>query len=52
VGEAPEVFRVDDLGKVHLLDATPDAALFEKVSSAARHCPTGTIRIEQVEDGG
>ena len=45
-GEAPEVFRVDGLGKVTLIDPTPDVSLSTKVEAAARHCPTGTIRIE------
>jgi sterol 14-demethylase len=45
VGDAPEVFRVDGLGKVRLLDPSPEAALSAKVEEAAAHCPTGTIRI-------
>jgi sterol 14-demethylase len=45
VGDAPEVFRVDGLGKVRLLDPTPEAALSSKVEEAAAHCPTGTIHI-------
>ena len=51
VAEAPEVFHVDGLGKVKLLDPTPDAALSTKVETAARFCPTGTIRIEPVTTG-
>ena len=47
-GEAPEVFRVDGLGKVTLLDPTPDPALRAKVETAERYCPTRTIRIEDV----
>ncbi len=50
VGEAPEVFRVDGLGKVRLLDPTPDASLSTKVEAAARYCPTRTIRIEPLGD--
>ncbi|MFT3772560.1 MAG: cytochrome P450 [Minicystis sp.] len=46
VGEAPEVFRVDGVGKVRLLDPTPDASLSEKVEKAAAYCPQKTIRIE------
>jgi sterol 14-demethylase len=48
VGEAPEVFRVRDLGKVELVDEQPSPALRDKVEAAARYCPTHTIRI--VED--
>ena len=47
-GEVPEVFRVDGLGKVTLLDPTPDPALRAKVETAERYCPTGTIRIEEM----
>ena len=46
VGEAPEVFRVDGLGKVRLIDPTPDASLSAKVERAALYCPTKTIKIE------
>jgi sterol 14alpha-demethylase len=45
VGDAPEVFRVDGLGKVKLIDPNPEAALSTKVEEAVGHCPTGTIRI-------
>jgi sterol 14-demethylase len=45
--EAPEVFRVDGLGKSKLLDPTPDASLLTKVEAAARFCPTRAIRIEE-----
>lgn len=49
VGEAPEVFRVDGLGKVRLLDPTPEAALSAKVAAAAGYCPTKAIRLDEVE---
>jgi sterol 14-demethylase len=48
VGEAPEVFRVDGLGKVRLLDPTPDASLSRKVEAAQRYCPTRAIRIDPI----
>lgn len=47
-GEAPEVFRVDGVGKVKLLDPTPEASLSGKLESAARFCPTKAIRIDPV----
>lgn len=47
-GEAPEVFKVEGVGKVRLLDPTPDAALSTKVEDAARYCPSQAIRIEPV----
>ncbi len=45
--EVPQVFHVDGLGKVKLLDPTPDAALSTKVEAAARFCPTRAIRVEE-----
>ena len=45
--EAPEVFRVDGLGKSQLLNPTPPASLSTKVEAAARYCPTRAIRIEE-----
>jgi sterol 14-demethylase len=45
--EAPEVFRVDGLTKVTLLQASPDASLSTKVEAAAQYCPTKTISIEE-----
>jgi sterol 14-demethylase len=50
VGEAPEVFRVEGLGKVMLIDPTPAASLSTKVEAAARFCPTHTIQIEAISD--
>lgn len=47
-GDAPEVFKVDGLGKVALITDTPDASLSAKVEAAAAHCPTRTIRIEEI----
>ncbi len=46
-GEAPEVFRVDGVGKTKLLDPAPDAALSTKVEAAARYCPTKAIKIQE-----
>jgi sterol 14-demethylase len=50
VGEAPEVFRVEGLGKVTLIDPMPAATLSTKVEAAARFCPTKTIRIEPLAE--
>ena len=47
-GEAPEVFRVDGLGKVTLLDPTPDAALSTRLETAASYCPSRAIQIEEI----
>jgi sterol 14-demethylase len=47
VGEAPEVFRVGDDGKVALRNGQPPAELHAKVVTAARYCPTRAIRIRE-----
>jgi sterol 14-demethylase len=48
VGEAPEVFRVEGLGKVRLIDPTPDPSLNAKVEAAARYCPGKVIKLEEI----
>ncbi len=47
-GEAPEVFRQVGVGKVRLLQATPDPSLRPKVEAAARYCPQKVIKIEEI----
>ena len=47
VSEAPEVFAIGDDGKVKLLDVSPSEAAVPGVVLAARHCPTGSIRLEK-----
>ncbi|QFY44797.1 cytochrome P450 [Candidatus Methylospira mobilis] len=46
-GEAPEIFHVDEEGRVTLLDAQADHALLEKARQAEKYCPTQAIRITQ-----
>jgi sterol 14-demethylase len=46
MGEAPEVFQVNDDGEVTILQEHPEASLEKKVRNAARFCPTGAITIE------
>jgi sterol 14-demethylase len=46
-GDAPEVFRVDDDGKLTVLLEQPPESLRDKVALAVRYCPTGAIRIEE-----
>ena len=48
MGEAPEVFRVGRVGKVSLVQEHPSPELRAKVESAVKHCPTGTLRIEEL----
>jgi ferredoxin len=45
-GDAPEVFAVDDAGKLQVLIEEPPAELRPKVELAVRYCPTGAIRIQ------
>ena len=45
VGEAPEVFRVGDDGKVELLAERPAPEHWAKARAAATYCPTKTIRV-------
>ena len=47
MGEAANVFRVDDDGVVTVLADEPPAVEHERVRLAARYCPTGAVRIEE-----
>jgi sterol 14alpha-demethylase len=46
MGEAPELFRVDEEGRLTVLNDRPDADLLPKARAAQRYCPTQAIRIE------
>jgi len=46
MGEAPEVFKVDDDGMLTVLQEEPPEELRTKVEAAAKYCPTGAITIE------
>jgi sterol 14-demethylase len=45
-GDAPEVFHIDDEGKLQVLLEEPPADLRPKLELAVRYCPAGAIRIE------
>jgi sterol 14-demethylase len=45
MGEAPEIFRVDEKGRLEVLDERPPAALIEKARAAEKYCPNRAIRI-------
>jgi ferredoxin len=45
-GDAPEVFSVDDNGKLTVLISEPPEEMRNQVELAVRYCPTGAIRIE------
>ena len=42
---APEVFKVDDQDKLHILIENPGEELRDKVSAAARRCPRKAISV-------
>jgi len=45
-GDAPEVFHVDDDGKLQVLLETPPDNMRPQVELAVRYCPTSAIRIQ------
>jgi ferredoxin len=47
MGEAPEVFRVDDDAHVTILLEEPPEALRSQVADAVRYCPTGALSLEE-----
>jgi len=50
MGEAPELFHVDDTGKLSVLNAYPGDDLRDKAQAAAKYCPTQAIRILEQGD--
>ena len=46
MGEAPEVFEVDDKGFLTILQDRPPEELRAKVEQAVKYCPTGAISLE------
>jgi ferredoxin len=45
-GEAPEVFELDDHGKLSVIQEEPPEELREKVLRAKKYCPTMAISVE------
>jgi len=45
MGEAPEVFQVDEQGYLTVLQEEPPEALRERVELAVTYCPTGAISL-------
>ena len=45
-GEAPEVFELDDDGKLKILQENPSEELRDRVERARKYCPTMAITIE------
>lgn len=46
MGEAPDLFKVDESGFVHVLQDQPAMALLEKARQAARYCPNQALSVE------
>ncbi len=46
MGEAPEVFEVDDKGFLTILQDQPPEDLRAKVEQAVKYCPTGAISLK------
>jgi sterol 14-demethylase len=46
MGEAPEIFRVDDKGELTILTEQPPAELRAKLDKAIKYCPTKAISVE------
>ena len=46
MGEVPEVFEVNDEGKLTVLQERPPESLRAKIDLAVRYCPTGAISLE------
>jgi ferredoxin len=46
MGEAPEVFEVDDQGFLNILQEEPPERLRAKVEVAVKYCPTNAISLE------
>lgn len=46
MGEAPEVFQVDEQGFLNILQEEPPEELREKAELAVKYCPTGAIAME------
>jgi sterol 14-demethylase len=45
MAEAPEIFRVDDQGRLTLLAENPPAELTEKAKAAEKYCPARAIKV-------
>jgi ferredoxin len=42
---APDLFRVDDTDKLHLLVVTPSAEQMERANTAVRRCPRRALSL-------
>jgi len=44
----PEVFKLDDDDKLHLLQEKPPESLWASVEKAVRLCPKGALSLERI----
>ncbi len=44
--EAPEIFELDDDGKLMLLNERPNASQRDAVQAAVQYCPTSALSIQ------
>jgi sterol 14-demethylase len=51
MAEAPEIFHVDENGKLAVLDETPARELIEKARAAEKYCPTQAIKVLNLDSG-
>lgn len=45
MGDVPEVFHVDEAGKLTVLQPEPPQELRDRVKMAEQYCPTGAISV-------
>ncbi len=48
MGEAPELFQVDDAGNLSVLQENPPLTLLDKARQAEKYCPNNAITIEMI----
>lgn len=46
MADAPDVFLVDEKGKLTVLQESPPESLLEGVRNAVEYCPTGAVSIQ------
>ncbi|MGZ8243198.1 cytochrome P450 [Methylomagnum sp.] len=45
MSEAPEIFHVDETGKLTVLDDNPPEELIAKARAAEKYCPSGAVKV-------
>ena len=47
MGQAPEVFKVDEKDEIHILQEEPAESLRKKVEAAVRLCPRQALSLDE-----